>query len=82
MIAYMVAPYGINIMDFKQMFDCEEVPICLNALYDAGVKDDIFAPICEVNKDATFAIKTPNGLTEHTTISQRIMQGDVLSPLV
>ena len=25
------------------MFDSEEGPICLNALYDAGVKDNIFA---------------------------------------
>ena len=69
-------------MDFRQMFDSEEVPLCLHALYEAGVKDDIFALICEANTSATFAIKTPNGLTDKTTISQKIMQGDVLSPLV
>ena len=39
------------------MFDSEEAPICLNALYDAGVKDDIFSLVCEANKSATFAIK-------------------------
>ena len=75
-------PIDLNIMDYKQMFDAEEGPICLNALYDAGVKDDIYALICEANSFATFAIKTPNGLTKKTTIYNKIMQGDVLSPLV
>ena len=76
------APIDLNIMDYKQMFDAEEVPICLNALYDAGVNDDIYALICEANSSATFAIKTPNGITKKTTIINKIMQGDVLSPLV
>ena len=57
------SPIDLNIMDYKQMFDSEESPICLNALYDAGVKDDLFALICETNTSATFVIKTPNGLT-------------------
>ena len=64
------------------MFDSEESPICLNALYDDGVKDDLFALICETNKSATFVIKTPNGLAQKTSIYNKIMQGDVLSPLV
>ena len=71
------APIGLNFMDYKQMFDSEEAPI-----YKAGVKDDIFALICETNKSATFAIKTPNGTTHKTSIYNKIMQGDVLSPLV
>ena len=76
------SPIDLNIMDFKQMFDSEEVPICLNALYEAGVKDDIFALLCEANTSATFAIKTPSGITDKTIIYNKIMQGDVLSPLV
>ena len=32
-------------MDYRQMFDAEEVPTTLNAFYEAGVKDDIFALI-------------------------------------
>ena len=75
-------PIDLNIMDYKQMFDAEEAPVCLNALYDAGVKNDIFALICETNKSATFAIKTPNGITQYKSIFNKIMQGDVLSPLV
>ena len=53
------SPIDLDIMDFKQMFDSEEVSICLNALYEAGVKDDIFALLCEANTSATFAVKTP-----------------------
>ena len=69
-------------MDYKQMFDSEEAPICLNALCEAGVKYDIFALICETNKSATFAVKTPSGITHKTSIYNKIMQGNALSPLV
>ena len=30
-------PIDVNIMDYKQMFDTEELPAVLNALYEAGV---------------------------------------------
>ena len=57
-------PIDLNIMDYKQMFDSEEAPICLNALYDAGVNDDNFGLLCKANKSATFAIKTQRGITK------------------
>jgi hypothetical protein len=69
-------------MDFSQMFDAEDISICLNALYDSGVKDDTFALIYEANKTNVISVKTPNGLTETTTIHEKVMQGDVLSPLM
>ena len=50
-------PVDLNIMDFKQMFDAEELPTVLNTLYDAGVKDDLFYLINEANKSVTFAVK-------------------------
>ena len=67
-------PIDLNIMDYKQMFDAEEVPICLNALYDSGVKNDLFSLICEANKTATFVVKTPSGNTERQVIYNKIMQ--------
>ena len=75
-------PVDLNIMDFKQMFDAEELPTVLNTLYDAGVKDDLFYLINEANKSVTFAVKTPTGMTEQKTRTNKIMQGDVLSPLI
>ena len=69
-------------MDFKQIFDCEELKSVLNSFYDAGVKDDMFCLINEANKDVTFVVKTPIGLTEQKTMRNKINQGDVLSPLM
>ena len=37
----------LNILDFKQMFDCEELKSVLNSFYDAGVIDDMFCLINE-----------------------------------
>ena len=50
-------------MDFKQMFDSEEVSTCLNALYDPQIQDDMLSLIYEANKMTYFAVKTPNGVT-------------------
>ena len=72
----------LNIMDFKQMFDTEELPIVLNAFYEGGVQNDMLGIIHAANETNTFAVKTPSGLTEERTIKNRIMQGDVLGPLV
>ena len=50
------------------MFDLEEGEICLNALYEAGVQDDIFALISEANGSNVIAVKTPNGITKRRVI--------------
>ena len=34
------------------------------------------------NKSTYFAVKTPNGLTEKTNITNNILRGDVLAPLL
>ena len=75
-------PIDIQIMDFKQMFDSEEVFVSLNSLFEAGVKDDLLPLIYEANRINHIAVKTPGGLTERKEIHNKIMQGDVLGPLV
>ena len=57
-------PIDISIMDFRQMFDAEELPTVFNAFYESGVTDDIFALVHEANETVEFAVKTPTGLTE------------------
>ena len=69
-------------MDFRQIFDAEELSLCLNDFYEAGINDDIFALIHEANKPNVICVKTPNGVTDKAVISNKIIQGDVLSPLV
>ena len=75
-------PIDISVMDYRQMFDSESLEVCLNALFEAGVSDDTLALINEANQTNVIAVKTPNGLTERQTITNKIMQGDVLGPLV
>ena len=75
-------PIDLNVMDFKQMFVAEELSVCLNAMYDANFNDDMLALIFEANKTTVFAVKTPNGLTAPATIVNKVLQGDVLAPLI
>ena len=42
----------------------------------------MFAPIFEANKDIKFSVKTPNGITKTENITYKVLQGDVLSPLI
>ena len=64
------------------MFDAKELPTVLNAFYDSGVKDEMFSLINEANTSVVFAVETPKGLTEQRNISNKMMQGDVMSPLM
>ena len=75
-------PIDLNVMDFRQMFDAEELSVCLNAMYEANIKDDMLALIYEANKTTIFTVKTPNGLTQPATIVNKVLQGDVLAPLI
>ena len=72
----------INVLDLKQTFDAEEVPNVLNALYEAGIKYDMLAMLNAANELVQFAVNTPNGMTEIRSISNKIMQGDVMAPLM
>ena len=69
-------------MEFKQMFDAEAVPMVLNEFYESGITNDLFALANEANSNVTFAVKTPSGIIETRNIRNKIMQGDILSPLV
>ena len=75
-------PIELQIMDYKQMFDAEELKTAMNAFYEAGINDDMFALINEANNSNTIAVKTPNGITETVEIKNKLMQGDVLAPLM
>ena len=49
-------PIDIMVLDYKQMFDSECLFECMNDLYEAGVKDDIFALIYEANRINNVAV--------------------------
>ena len=70
------------ILDYKQMFDSECLFECMNDLYEAGVKDDIFALIYEANRVNNVAVQTPHGISRREKFEEIVMQGDVLAPLI
>ena len=49
-------PIYLNVMDFKQMFDAEELQTVLNSYYEAGIKNYLFSIVYEANKTVTFAV--------------------------
>ena len=42
----------------------------------------MLAIVYEANKSVTLSVKTPGGMTKTRTLQNKIMQGDVISPLV
>ena len=72
----------IMVLDYKQMFDSECLFECMNDLYEAGVKDDMFSLIYEANRTNKVAVQTPHGLSRREEFKEIVMQGDVLAPLI
>ena len=70
------------VLDYKQMFDSECLFQCLNDVYEAGVDDDIFSLLYEANRENLVAVNTPHGLSKREPITEIVMQGDVLAPLI
>ena len=42
----------------------------------------MLALLYQANKNVTFAVKTPHGITESRIIKIKVMQGDVMAPLM
>ena len=51
-------------------------------MYDAKIKDDMLALLYEANETTCFKLKTPNGMNAIETINLKILEGDVLAPLI
>ena len=64
------------------MFDSEDLVTVLNAMYEAEVTDDMFAIMYEGNESTFFKIKTPNGGTKIEEVRNKILQGDMLAPML
>ena len=64
------------------MFNSEELFFTLNSLFEAGMTNDMLPLLYEANKLNHIAVRNPGGLTERKDTTKKIMQGDVLGPLV
>ena len=74
-------PTDLKIYDILKCFDAMWFKKAMNDLYDANVNDDNFSILCDLNKKAKIAIKTPVGITKRENFDQIIMQGGVWGPL-
>ena len=67
----------ISVYDVVKCFDSLWNQECLNDLWDAGCTDDKLSILAKGNESALVAIKTPEGCTKRTTMTNIIMQGTV-----
>ena len=75
-------PVDLMVLDYKQMFASECLFECMNDLYEAGVKDNIFSLIYESNRRSYVAVHTPHGISRRESFEDLVIQGDVLAPLI
>ena len=54
----------------------------MNDMFQAGLNDDKFKLLYNVNKSVNIAVKTPVGKTNRGVIKNVITQGDVFAPLL
>ena len=66
----------IAIYDYCQYFDSMWHLEVVNDLFDAGVQDDRLALLYQVDKVNKVVVKTPDGLSDRTTVNNVIYQGD------
>ena len=74
-------PIDIQIFDYKQCFDSLWLQECMNDLYSAGLDDEKFALLYNINAKVNIAVKTPVGMTERQKIENVVTQGDVFGPM-
>ena len=67
------SPIDLMVLDYKQMIDSECLFECMNDLYKAGVKDDIFALIYDSNRRSYEAVQTPHGLSKREEFTDLVM---------
>ena len=75
-------PIDIQIFDYKQCFDSLWLQECMNDFYSAGVQDNKFALLHNINANVKIAVRTPVGKTSREGIYNAITQGDVFGPML
>ena len=69
----------LTLYDLAKCFDSMWFQETMNDLWDAGVRDDKFAMISQMNTDCNIAVKTPVGITDRFKLREIEMQGTKLS---
>ena len=69
-------PVVIQQFDYQQMFDSMDASEACGDMYNYGVNDDHLKIVHEANKKIVINVKTPQGISQEYTLTNRIMQGD------
>ena len=67
-------PIDVQIFDYKQCFDSLWLQECLNDMFTAGLNDDKFKLLYNINSQVKMAVKTPVGMTGRVNIRNIITQ--------
>ena len=71
----------VQVMDVKKCFDKMWLESAINALYDAGLRNDILNMLYIENANANVAIKVNDKLSKRISVNNVIMQGTVWGSL-
>ena len=71
----------VQVYDVEQCFDALWLKEVIACLYKAGLDNDKLPLLFLENRNAQVAVKTPNGLSNRTSIKDIIMQGSVWGSL-
>ena len=74
-------PIQVEVMDVQTCFDKLWLQASLNALHEAGLKNDMLNLLSQESKDAEIAIKVNDRLSTRFHVKNVIMQGSVLGGL-
>ena len=76
---YLRKPLFITLYDYSTCFDSLWLEDSMIALWDLGVRNELFSLIFKLNEVAKIQVKTPFGLTDQFECPRIVKQGSVLS---
>ena len=63
------------IYDIRKCFDHMWFREAMNNLYETNMNDDQYYIVCEMNKMAKIAVKSPVGMTQRFDVPEVVLQG-------
>ena len=81
-VAYKNSSIILTLYDFKTCIDSLWLEDCLNVLWDAGVQNELFSIIYQLNKTCCITVQTRFGPTDKFTVENLVKQGTVLGPIL
>ena len=75
-------PILLQIYDYAQMFDSNDLKQAISDIYEAGLQEDNLSLLYQANKEIFMAVNTPTGLSERQTLENIVLQGDTFGSIL